>query len=192
MKTFRAANKNSAEKASSSAAAARSRRSRSSASCSRRFDRPRRIASSPARESTSELCPSSRRRVDRMTSRTPGSTLVDVHLSRAVRVELAQRVVEPLRLQQEHERLVAARLEEVLDDLVRLDRSSNLVDGERTRVVLVDELEHLARLVQKLLREGLVLRARLRRGLGAVLGPLLELVREGLRDGRLPAWNVDR
>ena len=54
MKTLRAANKNSAEKASSSAAAARSRRSRSSASCSRRFDRPRRIASSPARESTSE------------------------------------------------------------------------------------------------------------------------------------------
>ena len=127
-----------------------------------------------------------------MTSRTPGSTLVDVHLSRAVRVELAQRVVEPLRLQQEHQRLVAARLEEVLDDLVRLDRRSDLVDGERTRVVLVDELEHLARLVEELLREGLVLRARLRRRLGAVLGPLLELVREGLRDGRLPAWNINR
>ena len=127
-----------------------------------------------------------------MTSRTPGSTLVDVHFARAVRVELAQRVVEPLRLQEEHQRLVAARLEEVLDDLVRLDRSSNLVDGERTRVVLVDELKHLARLVQKLLREGLVLRARLRRRLGAVLGPLLELVRECLRDGGLPAWNIDR
>ena len=127
-----------------------------------------------------------------MASRTPGSTLVDVHLSRAVRVELAQRVVEPLRLQQEHQRLVAARLEEVLDDLVALDRRSNLVDGERTRVVLVDELKHLARLVEELLREGLVLRARLRRGLGAVLGALLELVREGLRDGRLPAWNIDR
>ena len=127
-----------------------------------------------------------------MTSRTPGSTLVDVHLSRAVRVELAQRVVEPLRLQQEHQRLVAARLEEVLDDLVRLDRRSDLVDGERPRVVLVDELEYLARLVEELLREGLVLRARLRRRLGAVLGPLLELVREGLRDGRLPAWNIDR
>ena len=130
--------------------------------------------------------------VDRMTCRTPGRTLVDVHLSRAVRVELAQRVVEPLRLQQEHQRLVAARLEEVLDDLVRLDRRSDLVDGERPRVVLVDELEYLARLVEELLREGLVLRARLRRGLGAVLGPLLELVREGLRDGRLPAWNIDR
>ena len=130
--------------------------------------------------------------VVQMTSQTPGSTLVDVHLSRAVRVELAQRVVEPLRLQQEHQRLVAARLEEVLDDLVRLDRRSNLVDGERTRVVLVDELEYLARLVEELLREGLVLRARLRRRLGAVLGPLLELVREGLRDGRLPAWNIDR
>ena len=127
-----------------------------------------------------------------MTSRTPGSTLVDVHLSRAVRVELAQRVVEPLRLQQEHQRLVAARLEEVLDDLVRLDRRSNLVDGERTRVVLVDELKHLARLVEELLGEGLVLRARLRRRLGAVLGPLLELVRECLRDGRLPAWNINR
>ena len=127
-----------------------------------------------------------------MTSRTPGSTLVDVHLSRAVRVELAQRVVEPLRLQQEHQRLVAARLEEVLDDLVTLDRRSNLVDGERTRVVLVDELKYLARLVQELLGEGLVLRARLRRRLGAVLGPLLELVRECLRDGRLPAWNINR
>ena len=101
-------------------------------------------------------------------------------------------MVEPLRLQQEHQRLVAARLEEVLDDLVRLDRRSNLVDGERTRVVLVDELEYLARLVQELLREGLVLRARLRRRLGAVLGPLLELVREGLRDGRLPAWTINR
>merc|ERR1712138_183114 len=121
-----------------------------------------------------------------------GSTLVDVHLSRAVRVELAQRVVEPLRLQQEHQRLVAARLEEVLDDLVTLDRRRNLVDGERPRVVLVDELKHLARLVEELLREGLVLRARLRRRLGAVLGPLLELVREGLRDGRLPAWTIDR
>ena len=130
--------------------------------------------------------------VDRMTSRTPGSTLVDVHLSRAVRVELAQRVVEPLRLQQEHERLVAARLEEVLDDRVRLDGLGDLVDRQATGVVLVDEFEHLARLVEELLREGLVLRARLRRGLGAVLGPLLELVREGLRDGRLPAWNIDR
>ena len=127
-----------------------------------------------------------------MTSRTPGSTLVDVHLSRAVRVELAQRVVEPLRLQQEHQRLVAARLEEVLDDLVRLDRSSNLVDGERTRVVLVDELKYLARLVEEFFRECLILRARLRRRLGAVLGPLLELVRECLRDGRLPAWNINR
>ena len=53
MKTLRAANRNSAEKASSSAAAARSRRSRSSASCSRRFDRPRRIASSHSSMSTS-------------------------------------------------------------------------------------------------------------------------------------------
>ena len=127
-----------------------------------------------------------------MTSRTPGSTLVDVHLSRAVRVELAQRVVEPLRLQQEHQRLVAARLEEVLDDLVRLDRRSNLVDGERTRVVLVDQFKYLTRLVQEFLREGLVLCARLRRRLGAVLGPLLELVRECLRDSRLPAWNINR
>ena len=127
-----------------------------------------------------------------MTSRTPGRTLVDVHLSRAVRVELAQRVVEPLRLQQEHQRLVAARLEEVFDYLVTLDRSSNLVDGERTRVVLVDELKHLPRLVEELLGECLILRARLRRRLGAVLGPLLELVRECLRDGRLPAWNINR
>ena len=127
-----------------------------------------------------------------MTSRTPGSTLVDVHLSRAVRVELAQRVVEPLRLQQEHQRLVAARLEEVLDDLVRLDRRSNLVDRQATGVVLVDELKHLACLVEELLGEGLVLRARLRRCLGAVLGPLLELVRECLRDGGLPAWNINR
>ena len=127
-----------------------------------------------------------------MTSRTPSSTLVDVHLSRAVRVELAQRVVEPLRLQQEHQRLVAARLEEVLDYLVRLDRSSNLVDRQATGVVLVDELKHLACLVEELLGEGLVLRARLRRCLGAVLGPLLELVRECLRDGGLPAWNINR
>ena len=127
-----------------------------------------------------------------MTSRTPGSTLVDVHLSRAVRVELAQRVVEPLRLQQEHQRLVAARLEEVFDDLVRLDRSSNLVDRQATGVVLVDQFEDLTRLVEELLGECLILRARLRRRLGAVLGPLLELVRECLRDGRLPAWNINR
>ena len=127
-----------------------------------------------------------------MTRRTPGRTLVDVDLARAVRVELAQRVVEPLRLQQEHQRLVAARLEEVLDYLVRLDRSSNLVDRQATGVVLVDELKHLACLVEELLGEGLVLRARLRRCLGAVLGPLLELVRECLRDGGLPAWNINR
>jgi hypothetical protein len=130
--------------------------------------------------------------VDRMTCRTPGRTLVDVDLARAVRVELAQRVVEPLRLQQEHERLVAARLEEVLDDRVTLDGLSNLVDRERTGVVLVDELEHLPSFIQKFFGEGLVLGPRLRRRLGAVLGPLLELVREGLRDGRLPARTVDR
>ena len=39
-------------------------------------------------------------------------------------------MVEPLRLQQEHERLVAARLEEVLDDRVRLDGLRNLVDRQ--------------------------------------------------------------
>ena len=118
--------------------------------------------------------------------------LGQIHLAGLVRVELAQRVVEPLRLQQEHQRLVAARLEEVLDDLVTLDGRGDLVDGERTRVVLVNELKYLARLVEELLGEGLVLRARLRRGLGAVLGPLLELVRECLRDRGLPAWNINR
>ena len=86
-------------------------------------------------------------------------------------------MVEPLRLQQEHERLVAARLEEVLDDRVRLDGLGDLVDRQATGVVLVDELEHLARLVQEFFGEGLVLGPRLRRRLGAVLGPLLELVR---------------
>ena len=55
-----------------------------------------------------------------------------------------------------------------------------------------DRLKYLARLVEELLRECLILRARLRRRLGAVLGPLLELVRECLRDGGLPAWNINR
>ena len=54
MNTSRAAFKKPALNSSSAAAAARSRRSRSSASCSRRFLRPRWIASSPARKSTSE------------------------------------------------------------------------------------------------------------------------------------------
>ena len=101
-------------------------------------------------------------------------------------------MVEPLRLQQAHPRLVAARLEEVFDYLVRLDRSSNLVDRQATGVVLVDQFKYLTRLVQEFLREGLVLCARLRRRLGAVLGPLRELVRDCLRDGGLPAWNINR
>ena len=61
-----------------------------------------------------------------MTSRTPGRTFLDVDLARVVRVELLERVVEALRLEQELQVLLAAVLEEVLDFFVALDSFHNL------------------------------------------------------------------
>ena len=90
MKTSRAAFKKPALNSSSAAAAARSRRSRSSASCARRFLRPRWIASSP-------VCASSH---VADVSKTQNSTFLDVDLAGIVRVELLERMIQTLRFQQ--------------------------------------------------------------------------------------------
>ena len=122
-----------------------------------------------------------------MTSRTPGRTFLDVDLARVVRVELLERVVEALRLEQELQVLLAAVLEEVLDFFVALDGLDDLGLRQGARVVLVDHLEDLARGVQKLGREGGDLRGRLLGPPLAVRGALRELRLERGLDGRFPA-----
>ena len=126
-----------------------------------------------------------------MTSRTPGRTFLDVDLARVVRVELLERVVEALRLEQELQVLLAAVLEEVLDFFVALHGLDDLGLGQGARVVLVDHLEDLARRVQNLGRERGDLRGRLLGPPLAVRGALRQLRLERRLDGRLPLRELD-
>ena len=131
MKTSRAAFKNSVVNSSSAAIAARSRRSRSMASCSRRFARPRWIASSlrasgvmPPRGGDDASMASRRRQKNGLKPwRTPrDAPLVDVELAGAVRVEVVQRLLEARGHEQKLQVLLAARLQEV-DHVLRTARS---------------------------------------------------------------------
>ena len=143
-------------------------------------------------KSTGTATPSSRRRVDRMRSKTPGRTLVDVHLAVVRRVEDLERALEALRLEQELEVRLAARPQEGHHGFVRLDGLDDFGLRQRPAAVDVDEVEALAGRVQKLVAEFFDLLGR-PRGLELALGRAVrELVLEGVLDRGLPARNADR
>ena len=90
-------------------------------------------------------------------------------------------------MQQEHQVLLAARLEEGYHFLILLDSSHNFTLVQGPAAVLVDELEALARGVFEVERELLDFFLR-RLGLHLALGRAVrELVRQRDLDGLLPA-----
>ena len=90
-------------------------------------------------------------------------------------------------MQQEHQVLLAARLEEGYHFLILLDSSHNFALVQGPAAVLVDELEALARGVFEVERELLDLLLR-RLGLHFALGRAVgQLVRQRDLDGLLPA-----
>ena len=112
---------------------------------------------------------------------------VDVHFSGVVRVQDRERLLEARRVQQEHQVLLAARLEERYHFLVFLDSSHNFALVQGPAAVLVDELEALARGVFEVERELLDFFLR-RLGLHLALGRAVgQLVRQRDLDGLLPA-----
>ena len=120
--------------------------------------------------------------------RTPrDAPLVDVHFSGTVRVQDLERLLEARRVQQEHQVLLAARLEERYNFLVRLYGFDNFSDRERPAAVLVDQLKAAPRGVFEVERELLDFFLR-RLGLHLALGRAVgQLVRQRDLDGLLPA-----
>ena len=127
-KTLRAAFRNSVLNSASARRAALSLRSRSAASCSRRFERPRWMASS-LRAATGELrtrtvasMASQVGRYDRVIERTPPDVpLLFVDLAGVVRVQDFERLLQPRRVEEELQIFLAARRQEPDDFLVGLD-----------------------------------------------------------------------
>ena len=109
-----------------------------------------------------------------------------INFARPIRVELRERRFQTSRHQQILEVRVAAVDEEVDDLLVRLDGRGDLVLRERARVVLVDHHEDLARGEQEFGRKGLVLRGRGALAALALVGELLEALRQAPADRLLP------
>ena len=112
---------------------------------------------------------------------------VDVHFSGVVRVQDRERLLEARRVQQEHQVLLAARLEERYHFLVFLDSSHNFALVQGPAAVLVDELEAAPGRRLELRGEFLDF---LLRGLGLQLAPrraLGQLVRQRRLDAGLPA-----
>ena len=120
--------------------------------------------------------------------RTPrDAPLVDVDFARPVGVQGRERLLEARRVQQEHQVLLAARLEEGYHFLILLDSSHNFTLVQGPAAVLVDQLEALARGVFEVERELLDFFLR-RLGLHLALGRAVrELVRQRDLDGLLPA-----
>ena len=121
-----------------------------------------------------------------MRSKTPGRTFVDVHLAVVRRVEDLERALEALRLEQELEVRLAARLEELDNFLVLLHGRDDLVRAQRAAAVLVDQFEAAPRGGEELVREFLDL---LRGVLGVELalgGARCQFVFEGVFDARFP------
>ena len=95
-------------------------------------------------------------------------------------------------MQEERQVVVAARREEPDHRLVASDGVDDLLFGQRPAVVLVDELEALARGVFELVRKFLDL-LRGPRGIERALGRAIrEFVFERDLDALLPARNIDR
>ena len=125
-------------------------------------------------------------------SRRRGGTFVDVDLAGLVRIQDFEGLLEARRVQEERQVVLAARRQEPDHRLVASDGVDDLLFGQRPAVVLVDELEALARGVFELERKLFDFFAR-RLGVElASLGALLELGRERGLDRFLPARNVDR
>ena len=120
--------------------------------------------------------------------RTPrDAPLVDVDFARPVGVQGLERLLEARRVQQEHQVLLAARLEERNDFLIRLHGLDDLVVAQGPAAVLVDELEAAPGRRLDLRGEFLDL---LLRGLGLQLAPrraLGQLVFKRDLDTLLPA-----
>ena len=118
--------------------------------------------------------------------------LGQVDLARPIRVELRERRFQTSRHEQVLEVRVAAVDEEVDNFLVRLDGRGDLVLRERARVVLVDHHEDLARGEQELGRKGLVLGRRGALAALALVGELLEALRQAPADRLLPCARINQ
>ena len=118
--------------------------------------------------------------------------LGQVDLARPIRVELRERRFQTSRHQQVLEVRVAAVDEEVDDLLVRLDGRGDLLLRERARVVFVDHHEDLARGEQEFGRKGLVLRGRGALAALALVGELLEALRQAPADRLLPCARINQ
>ena len=118
--------------------------------------------------------------------------LGQVDLARPIRVELRERGLEARRHEQVLEVRVAAVDQEVDNFLVRLDGGGDLFLCERARVVLVDHHEDLARGEQEFGRKGLVLRGRGALAALALVGELLEALRQAPADRLLPCARINQ
>ena len=95
-------------------------------------------------------------------------------------------------MQQEHQVLLAARLEEGYHFLILLDSSHNFALVQGPAFVFVDELEAAPRGVLEVERERRDFSGG-RLGLRLALGlALFQLGRQRDLDALLPAWNIDR
>ena len=112
--------------------------------------------------------------------------LVDVDFARPVGVQGLERLLEARRVQQEHQVLLAARLEEGYHFLILLDSSHNFALVQGPAFVFVDQLKTAPRGVLEVQRERLhFFRGRLGLGL-ARLGALRELVPQRRLDRVFP------
>ena len=118
--------------------------------------------------------------------------LGQVDLARSIRIKLRERGLEARRHQQVLEVRVAAVDQEVDNFLVRLDGGGYLFLRERARVVLVDHHEDLARGEQEFGRKGLVLRGRGALAALALVGELLEALRQAPADRLLPCARINQ
>jgi len=115
-----------------------------------------------------------------------------INFARSIGIKLRERGLEARRHQQVLEVRVAAVDQEVDNFLVRLDGGGYLFLCERARVVLVDHHEDLARGEQEFGRKGLVLRGRGALAALALVGELLEALRQAPADRLLPCARINQ
>ena len=115
-----------------------------------------------------------------------------INFARSIRIKLRERGLEARRHEQVLEVRVAAVDQEVDNFLVRLDGGGYLFLCERAGVVLVDHHEDLARGEQEFGRKGLVLRGRGALAALALVGELLEALRQAPADRLLPCARINQ